>query len=281
MPPDESRRDGRIAAFIRLRIPRAQCLAVFLALAGLPAIASAQAPACEPESALDFSIGTITEDGSLFTGDNLRLRLAGIIWPDHLEPRAREQLVATLKSALADQHLSWKPAAAPDRWGVIPAHVFVREPGAAQPFWLQAGLVERGLVPVWPQALPHHCLVALEAHERQAIAGRRGYWAPRAQARRHLFAEQNREAHLGRRMAGLFRVASARAWRGLYFVNFTAANWPGPAVSLTQSVVAELGRQGVFPRDWRGGRVLVRFVHGPGGLRRLRAETIDHIRKLD
>jgi hypothetical protein len=244
-------------------------------------MAAAQPPACEPEGALGFSIGAIAEDGSLFAGDTLRLRLVGIIWPDHLEPRQREQLVTTLKSALAGQHLSWKPAAAPDRWGIIPAHVFVREPGAARPFWLQAGLVERGLVPVWPHSLSRQCLVALETHERQAIESRRGYWAPRAQARRHLVAERNREAHLGRRMAGLFRVASARTWRGLHFVNFTAAGRPGPSVSLTPSIVGELGQQGVFPSDWRGGRVLVRFVYGPGGLRRLRAETIDHIRKVD
>lgn len=256
------------------------CLSLFVAL--LAPISLAQtAASCPQDGATPTPSLRISPDGQLLTAEGQRLRLANLLWPDHVEAGMRAQLVNTLDAALKDQIILWKPAASPDRWGVTPAHLFVQEKhGTHPPFLLQAGLVETGLVPVWP-AHTGPCLTLLETHERLAINARRGYWAPRAQSARHRQLEIDKDQQTGRRIAALWRVRQVRPWRGLFFVNMTGLNRKSVSLAMTKSQVSRLSKAGDNPLHWGGKRVLVRIVLPPAGLSRSRIESIDHIRRLD
>lgn len=258
--------------------------AVLLFVLGPVVTPLAAAPlSCDAEGAIATEITGHDADGIFSLPEGYRLRLANIIWPDHLEPGQRAELSARLTEALKDQHVSWKPAAGPDRWGITPANFFVREKnGDLAPFWLQAGLVEAGLVPAWPEPLNPACWTRLTTHEATAIKARRGYWAPRAQSTRHRMIAADPEAHAGRRLAALWRVKSVKPWRSMHFVNFMPSFRGGPSIGLTRRQMTQFGdakktSPGKDPMLWQGKWIVARFIVGSRGLSRLRVESIDHI----
>lgn len=258
--------------------------AVLVALVLTFAGAARSASACSSEGAIGFERADFRQDGIFRIDGAVEARLAGVIWPDRQEARSRAALVAAIEAALAGQKLGWKAAGLPDRWGVTPVHLFVREPEASAPFWLQAGLVERGLVPVWPDGLGTDCLVRLELHERRAIALRRGYWAARAQAARLARLTEGRSDETGRRLSIIIAAGGVRPWRNLHFLN-RAEDQPGRlakrfSIAIPNAIISELTRSGDNPRDWSRHRVLIRAVLPPEGLARLRVETIERIRRL-
>lgn len=252
-------------------------MAAFLALNGRAPAAPLALP-CEAEGAIGADIIDHNPDGIFRISGGYRIRLANIVWPDHLEPSQRTQLQALLAEALKGQQISWKPAAGPDRWGITPAHVFIREPGGTlAPFWLQAGLVEGGFVPAWPEPDLAACWKKLVEHEATAIKARRGHWAPRAQAARHRTIEAAREAHAGRKIAALWRVKSVRPWRTMHFVNFVPSFRGGPSLGLTRKQMSLLEEARKNPTLWQGKWIVARFIVGSQGLSRVRVESIDHI----
>ncbi len=233
---------------------------------------------CEATDSLKTELTAIDATGVATLTDGFRIRLAGIVWPDHLEPHQRKTLAAIIERATVGQVLRWKPAAGPDRWGVTPANLFVQEPDEARsPFWLQAGLVENGLTPVWPDGLGKDCLDTLAAHEGVAIRARRGIWAPRAQAARHRAVEAARDANAGRKMVALWRVRSVKPWRSMHFVNIVPSFRGGPSIGLTRKQVTALVDSGRNPAEWRGRWVVARFVLGSAGLSRIRVESISPV----
>jgi hypothetical protein len=251
--------------------------AALFILAPAGAAAATPALACEPEGALTTTITDIAPDGVIRIGEGLTIRLANLVWPDHLEEGRRRQVVALITRALAGQAISWKPAAGPDRWGITPAHLFVRESAvdAPPPFWLQAGLVESGELPAWPEPAGTDCWKRLGDHETVAISARRGHWAPRAQAARHREIEAAREKHAGRRIVALWRVKSVRPWRSMHFVNIVPSFRGGPSIGLTRRQVSALTDTGRNPSDWGGKWIVARFIAGPHGLSRIRVEAIE------
>ncbi|CAN1527857.1 hypothetical protein MCEMSEM23_01290 [Rhabdaerophilaceae bacterium] len=245
--------------------------------------ASAQSPAlCDAGGALDAEISAISDDGIITLRDGLLLSLANIVWPDRVEPRLRAGLASGLLETLNGQKVQWKPVAGPDRWGATPAFLFVQEPAHGfqmplPPFWLQAGLVEAGLVPAWPDVLAGHCWTLLLEHEATAIERRRGHWAPRVQARRIASIVADPASHAGRRLAIHWRVASVRPWRDLLFLNASSEGRKGLAVSLTEHTRAALTARGVIPGQLAGVRILSRITLPSEGLRRARIESPDHL----
>jgi hypothetical protein len=250
---------------------------VFLFLMLAPSGLAAPLP-CDADGAGETTLAAIGVDGVIRLGDGRAITLANIIWPDHLEKRARDHLVARLREATDSQRITWKPAAGPDRWGNVPAHLFLQEPDRRlPPFWLQAGIVEAGLAPAWPDPENLACWQRLVPHERVAIKKRRGYFAPRAQARRHRAIETDRQAHAGRPVVAMWRVANVRKWRSLVFVNFAPSFRGGPSLGLTARQVSQLGEAGLSVAEWQGKRIIARFIIGSGGLSRLRVETPWHL----
>jgi hypothetical protein len=251
-------------------------------LAGGITLAAPAPLACAPEGALRTEIAGYDADGVFTIAEGYRLRLANIVWPDHLEPGQRRQLSDQLDAAMKDQEILWKPAAGPDRWGVTPAHLFLKEKGGTlPPFWLQGGLVEAGLVPGWPEPADSACWTRLKEHESLAIRARKGYWAPRAQTTRHRTLEADRESHAGRRLVALWRVKSVKAWRSMHFVNFVPSFRGAPSIGLTQKQMTLLREAQENPALWQGKWIVARFLVGTAGLSRLRVETIDHIGPVD
>ena len=245
-------------------------LIAFAALGLITTSASAQPLLCEAEGAAPVEITRIEPDGTLVPRQGPSLRMVGIVWPDALEPAAREKARTTLLGAIKEDIITIKPAGPADRWGIVPAHVFLREKGSeAAPFWLQAGLVEQGLVPAWPE-LPDLCWKTLISHERAARSARRGYWAPRAQAYRHRVIQAAPQDHLARRMVARWRVFSTRKSQVLTYVNITPSFRVGPSIGLTARQVDMLNRQGNPPETLAGRKIIVRFLSGPAGLLRVR-----------
>lgn len=256
-------------------------IALLGALNAAPAVAALLVP-CDPEGAIVTEIVAHDADGVFRITEGYRIRLANIIWPDHLEPGQRAQLSGQIAAAIKDQRITWKPAAGPDRWGVTPAHLFLAEKeGGLAPFWLQAGLVEAGIVAAWPDAQNAACWKQLAGHEAIAIKARRGYWAPRAQSARHRTIEAAREAHAGRRIAAIWRVKSIRPWRTMHFVNFVPSFRGGPSIGLTRKQMSLFDDAQRSPLQWQGKWVVARFIVGAGGLSRLRVESIDHLGPID
>lgn len=242
----------------------------------------ASASPCEARESLPAELVGIGQDGTFTLADGTRLRLAGVVWPDHLQPLARRALVARLEAALHGQHIRWKAVAPPDRWGLSSANLFVQEPGGSQaPFWLQAGMLERGLVPAWLEGMSGTCLDDLLAHENQAIRARRGHWAPRAQAARHRAISREPTQHFGRRMVAIWKVGEVKSWRALHFVNFVGIGRAGPSLSLSAKIAAHLKVDGKPVTDLRGQRMLVRFVVPGGGLSRIRIESAAQLGRLE
>ncbi|MGL5447027.1 MAG: hypothetical protein ACRDBL_06950 [Rhabdaerophilum sp.] len=251
----------------------------------MPIGAEAQAAkpsVCSREGALSAEIGAIATDGTITLKEGLLLRLANIIWPDHLEPGVREKLAIGLTETLRSQRVSWKPAAGPDRWGIVPAYLFVQEPAIAEqpdlpPFWLQAGMLEAGLVPAWPEFSYGVCWETLLSHEKIAIERRRGHWAPRVQAQRLARIVTNPSAHAGRRIVVQWRVASARKWRDLVFLNMGAQQREGAALSMAPATISALTQRGLPPESLAGQRIIARIAVPAEGLRRARLESAEHL----
>lgn len=255
---------------------------LWLSLLALPATAQRLAEACVAEGTLPAEIGTVLPDGTITLKDGLLLRLAGIVWPDRIELSVQEKLARGLKESLSGQRVTWRAAGGPDRWGIVPAHLFVQEPETGgqmplPPFWLQAGMVEAGLVPAWPEGVAGSCWETLLGHEAIAVQRRRGHWAPRVQAQRMARIGANPVEHAGRRVVTLWRVSSARAWRDLYFLNVAGRGRDGPAVSLAPATISALTARGDAPEHLGGKQVIARFVVPAEGLRRARIESADHL----
>lgn len=239
---------------------------------------------CDPEGAIPADVRRIAPDGTIALAEGPALRLANIVWPDRLEPNLREKLANGLAETLRGQRISWKPVAPPDRWGTTPAFLFVREPDseagpALPPFWLQAGMVEAGLVPAWPD-IPG-CWDDLVAHEAIAIARRRGHWAPRVQASRLSGIEADAARHAGRRMVVIWTLAHVRPWRDIYYLNIQGMRRGGASLSATANTISALTRRGMPPELLANRRVIVRFTVPREGLRRTRLESADHLTPLE
>lgn len=270
-----------LAGFRALCIPLLGAIAALFLATGFASAQFAKARPCEPEEALPADIQRIETDGTLSLKEGPVLRLANIVWPDHLEPNLREKLAKGLVDSLRGQHVSWKAVAPPDRWGATPAFLFVQEPDSAlPPFWLQAGMVEAGLVPAWPE-LPGACWDDLLGHEAIAIAQRRGHWAPRVQAQRLARIEADPTQQAGRRMVVIWNVASVRPWREIFFLNIRGAGRAGPALSATAATISVLTQRGLSPEKLAGRRIVARFIVSREGLRRSRLDSADHLTMLE
>lgn len=263
---------------------------------GWASLARAQAPArqdmpisaCLAAGSAPVEKVDVGEDGILLLDGRTRIRLAGLLWPDGEEKTVRKALAERLTAALAGQGVTWRAAGEADRWGILPASLFVSEPGSTlPPFWLQAGIVEAGIAPGWPNIPEKACWTTLKQHEAVARRAKRGYWAPRAQAARLRPVWAAPERHQGRRMVALWRVARVRQGRAVTFVNLSRTPRGGASLWISQSMAKRLMQDGKDITTWEGkttqeGKwIVIRFVVGNHGLKRIRLETPDDVDILD
>lgn len=237
---------------------------------------------CRPEGAEPAEITAITRQGGIRLRDGRELKLAHLLPADGSGQPDAEFEPGHLETWLSGQRVGWKPAGEPDRWGRIPANLFLREPSGAWPaFWLQAGLAQHGWAALWPGRLASGCLARLLAAERRALVAGRGIWAPDAQDLALAGLGRDPAGALGRRIAVILRVRSVRNGRSGSFVNFVPSLHGSPALFLTTRQMEALRHAQRDPFSWQGKRVLLRFVVHEPGLGRMRIESIDQFLPID
>lgn len=249
--------------------------------------ARAEPRPCQPEGAQPLHVSRIADDGTLTLADGRDLIIAHVLHddmspqdsgPDSVVPSWQTRL----QGWLAGQIVSWKPVGEPDRWGRIPANLFLREPeGQLPPFWLQAGLLHHGHAALWPHRQPTACLETLRAEEKQAIALHKGRWETVMQSRALAAISRAEAAQMGRRFAMVLRVKDVRPWHEGAFVNFMPSFHGAPSVLLTSRQMEALRNAQRDPYSWQGKRLLIRAVVNEPGLRKLRIESIDQLLPID
>ncbi len=237
---------------------------------------------CRPSGAEPAEIAMITRQGTLRLRDGRELTLAHLLPFDSTLAEDRESGPGKLRAWLAGQIMSWKPAGEPDRWGRIPANLFLQEPDRREPpFWLQAGLAQQGWAALWPGRMPAACLARLLAAERRALAGARGHWAAGVQAGHLARLGSTPEAAIGERLVVVLRIRSVRSGRLGGFVNFVPSLHGSPSLFLTTRQMEAFRHAQRDPFSWQGKRVLLRFVVPVQGVGRIRIEGIDHLLPID
>ncbi len=252
-----------------------------LMMIGLPPGTAAEAD-CQPAGAEPAEIVAVTPQAGLRMRDGRELILAHLLPMDPLTTPNTDSVAARLPSWLAGQEVSWKPTGDPDRWGRIPANVFLRESRALhRAFWLQAGLTQHGWAALWPGKLTAGCLAQLLAAERRAIVAARGIWNAEVQAAALASVHDQGQAALGRQLVTILRVRTVREGQWGAFVNFVPSLHGSPAVFLSKRQMKAFRHAQSDPFSWQGKRVLLRFVVNDARLRTLRIESIDQILPID
>lgn len=156
--------------------------ALALTLPAIPAAAAKMAAgeiaaACPAAGLQKAKVARIDDRLDLTLQDGRSLHLAGL---DPVEPtpdapdfpdRAKSALAAKLAGGISFLPL----AARPDRWGRIPAFVFVAQP-ADSPGGLAAFLLAQGFARYMPVPEAHPCVAVFRAAEEKARKDRRGLW---------------------------------------------------------------------------------------------------------
>lgn len=225
---------------------------------GLAIAAGPAARGCEPAEARPVVVSDVLADGDLVTPEGV-LRLAGIAWPGPGQAAARARARAGLKAALAGAELS-AVAGRPDRWGRLTANLFVREAGGPWPaFWLQAGMVEHGLVRAWPEAGLGRCWAVLQRHERLAREAGAGLWAEPVQGAGEE-GEGGTEPTVGRRITTIGTIRSVRESRGVWFINLDQEGMSPITVMLDRRLVRRMKDGQQKAADLTGRTIAVRAV---------------------
>ena len=151
---------------------------VLVLLGGASRIAAAQEASgvCALEAAVPIEIAAVGADLDLSTMDGRRLALAGVELPSGAA--ARETSRRFLAERLGAGRLVFlaAAAAAPDRWGGVPAGLFV-EGERAPLVSLAQELLEAGLARFRPDPAAFACRNGLLAAEAQARRRKLGLWA--------------------------------------------------------------------------------------------------------
>lgn len=130
--------------------------------------AEARADGCQLATIGTATVAAVT-DTDIALEDGRSVRLAGII------DFAERDLKAVLQPGQAVTLKRLPAAAGTDRYGRVPAHVFVS--GGGNETWLQADLVARGLARVSSRLGDPACARELLAREQSARAANLGLWA--------------------------------------------------------------------------------------------------------
>ena len=252
-----------------LSAPARGIIACVIAISSLaPGVALAQtAPAaCRLE---EMGTGVVRQvaDGRTFTLDDGReVRLAAIEvpspWVDGLPqgsaPAARAK--AALEGLISGQTVTLKRYGSPatDRYGRLPAYVFLRAEGLERS--VQHDMLALGLARVAAHVGDRGCAAELLAREREARAAGRGLWADPDHAMRRA---DNPAAILGDR--GRFAlvegsVLSVRESGGTIYMNFGRRWSEDFTVTIAKRNERMFSAAGVEPKKLERARVRVRGV---------------------
>ncbi|MFM1813610.1 MAG: hypothetical protein RLZ98_305 [Pseudomonadota bacterium] len=195
----------------------------------------------DPACALDVTerqMAVAVLDGeTMRLADGREVLLAGILAPHALDAVAKtdnwqpaDEARSALTRLVEGKDVELAPAGAPDRYGRIPAHVFLAD-AVSRP-WVQGAMLAQGNARAYALAARQPCLVEMLAAEASARAANRGIWAKAAYAVR-----SGRQARALERLRGTFQVVEGRVLssgrtKQRVYLNFGRNRWRDFAVSV-------------------------------------------------
>jgi endonuclease YncB( thermonuclease family) len=166
----------------QLRLPARLATALALALLAAPARARTAAPSsavvCPAAGLQNAKVAKVDSRLDLTLQDGRSLHLAGLdpVQPTPDAPDFPDRAKAALAAAVGSG-ISFLPlAASPDRWGRIPAFVFVAQPAPKAPEGLAEFLLAQGFARYMPVPEAHSCAAAFRAAEEKARRTGQGLW---------------------------------------------------------------------------------------------------------
>ncbi|TAL81001.1 MAG: hypothetical protein EPN75_05515 [Beijerinckiaceae bacterium] len=216
----------------------------------VPAAARAAGPAvtpsCPSTGIQKAKVARIDDRLDLTLQDGRSLHLAGLDpveptpdapdFPDH----AKNALAAKLAGGISFLPL----AAKPDRWGRIPAFVFIAQPAAA-PGGLAAFLLARGFARYMPVPEAHPCVAVFRSAEEKARKDRRGLWRDPYYA---ILTATNRAAFADKAATNVIvegRLIAVTANHYRTSLAFTSKRGHGLLVTILRRNVARFERSGL------------------------------------
>jgi endonuclease YncB( thermonuclease family) len=204
-------------------------------------------------------IAGVTLAGDVMTDAGERLRLAGVAPPSEGARPWIERLSATWTGA---QVKVQRLASAPDRWGRMPAMVFVPASiDTLPPLALNAMALAEGIALADPAEVPPGCRAALAEAEAAARRRRAGLW--RDQSRHVLAASPTREE--ARAHAGQFRLVEGKVRRvterrSQIFIDFGPYGSLAPSLRTSRRNIAQILPSGVSLSELQGRTLRVRGI---------------------
>lgn len=193
-------------------------------------------------------------EAELTLADGRRLKLAFIDVPEDFAERVEARL-----GGLAGEPILVRPTTpAADRWGRLPAHVFV----VANRAWLGESLLRTGLARLRPEPVETRvapaCLAGLRLAEAQARGGPIGLWADPRHALRRADDTAALLALTGRFAVFEGRVLSIGERRERTYINFGQRWSEDTTVTIPKRSWRAMAERGLSAKVLRGKRVRVR-----------------------
>ena len=251
------------------------CLSACLALA-YPA--RAETSACATPAGEPARLDRIGDRNEIVLRDGRVVRIAGLDfgqappegdgWPDYVALLTRN---ADLRLAILGDR---------DRWGRIPAHIFVRPDEAATEAWLQGYLLESGAARLRPEPDSVSCWSAMRSLEDGARTAKLGLWSSAAavdtSARpAEMVAKRGTLAMVEGKIIG---IGESRA---VFYLNF-GQSWRNDfTVIVLKRQTKQFEAAGLKPGELVGKQVRVRGVVDGRDGPRIEASMPEQIEKLD
>jgi hypothetical protein len=253
-PPGVITRLAAVMAFFLL-VPSA------LALSPAP-----ETGACSLDNAVPATVALIDEDFDLLLDDGRRAALSGLEFPPPPikgAPDRRAVAYKRLSEWLAGKDIFLGAfAASPDRWGRIPARVFVAESAGADAPLVSVGaaLLEEGLARFRPDPPAAPCAGAYLAAEAPARAAARALWADPALQPIDVAAKGAAMALTQRKGLTIVegKIESLGESRGAIYLNFGHKRSEDFAVVISRRNLSILAASGIEPRALIGRRARMR-----------------------
>jgi endonuclease YncB( thermonuclease family) len=249
---------------------------VFASLAGAAPIGHAPAAYAQPSGCRLETLGSglvrqVADGRSFRLDDGREVRLAGIEVPPLDEPPSAAaaanfglQAKTALERLILDKSVVLKGASAADRYGRVPAHVFVGTAGLERS--VQHDMLQSGLARVSARAGEGPCVAALLTREREARNAKLGLWGDPRYAPRRADEPAAVLAERGRFALVEGRVLSVRESGGTIYLNFGRRWSEDFTVTIAKRNERTFAAAGLEPKRLERLRIRVRgFVEERGG----------------
>jgi hypothetical protein len=243
---------------MRCTIMRADAALILVAAMACPQLVLAQ-DCLQTASAENAVIASITAGGVIVTREGIHLRLAGLApAPADPAPGLERLRAGWIGATVSVQRL----AAAPDRWGRMPA--LVGSPSAIAgmpPLLVNAVVLGEGTALADPGDAPLSCRAELVRAEAIARSRRLGIW--REGAPMVVSGEQSREdaeAHAGRFRIIEGRVRRVSERRGQIYVDFGPFGTLSPSLRMQRRNIAHILPSGMQAAELKGRSLRARGV---------------------